>query len=112
MASERSALAAYGAQQRGAGDARRERGHPDRQRINRGRGAHGTAVRLFQIQGHRGRGDLQKSLICGGFRGAADHGLRDGARAARECRTPRRPRAAVGDDVSVGTWPEADCATK
>jgi hypothetical protein len=39
-----------GAEQRGAVDACRERGHPDRQRIDRRRGAHRLAVRYFKFK--------------------------------------------------------------
>ncbi len=47
--------------QRGANDARRKHRHPDRQRPDRRRSAHRTAIRLFQIQRHRGPGDSSRT---------------------------------------------------
>jgi hypothetical protein len=52
------------------------------------RGAHRTSVRMFQIQRHRD---------CGA---GADHGLRDGARAARHAGRPEDP-AAVRNNVKA-----------
>ena len=87
--------------QRSAADARRERRHPDRQRPDRGRGADRTAVRLFQVQRHRGFEIFKDPSYVAGFVVLLILGFVMVRVAALERRTSGRSRATVGDDVNV-----------